>query len=59
MEHVYTVLNRRGEVSDGWKATDPDLPPDAVGVRALLEEQGVRFNDEGRADQDQRWTTEA
>lgn len=56
--HVYRVLNRRGEVSEGWKATDPDLPADPGGVRALLEHEGVRFNEDGRADQDQRWTVE-
>ncbi|MGD0454950.1 MAG: hypothetical protein ABSB69_15260 [Solirubrobacteraceae bacterium] len=56
--HVYRVLNRRGEVSEGWKATDSNLPPDPAGVRALLEREGVHFNDEGRADQNQRWTPE-
>jgi alkylated DNA nucleotide flippase Atl1 len=56
--NVYRVLNRRGEVSDGWKASSPELPPDPAGVRVLLEQEGVRFGDDGRADQEQRWTVE-
>jgi alkylated DNA nucleotide flippase Atl1 len=55
--NVYRVLNRRGEVSEGWKGTDP-LPHNAEGVRALLTREGVSFGDDGRADQDQRWTVE-
>ncbi len=56
--NVYRVLNRRGEVSGGWKASNPNLPPDAAGVRALLVREGVRFTEDGRADQEQRWTAE-
>lgn len=55
---VYRVLNKRGEVSEGYKATDPELPPDAAGVRARLEQEGVRFSEDGRADEEQRWTVE-
>jgi hypothetical protein len=54
--HVYRVLNRRGEVSEGYSASDPKLPPDPASVRVRLEEEGVRFNDGGRADAGQRWT---
>lgn len=54
--NVYRVLNAIGEVSAGWKAVGPGLPPDPEGVRALLAEEGVLFDAEGRADQSQRWT---
>lgn len=55
--HVYRVLNAWGQVSEGWKAASPGLPPTQEGVKALLEQEGVRFDEDGRADQDQRWTT--
>jgi alkylated DNA nucleotide flippase Atl1 len=56
--NVYRVLNRRGEVSDGYKASDPKLPPDPAGVRVRLEGEGVSFSQDGRADQEQRWSIE-
>lgn len=56
--YVYRVLNAIGEVSNGWKAAGPHLPPDPAGVRTLLEEEGVVFDEEGRADQAQRWRVE-
>jgi alkylated DNA nucleotide flippase Atl1 len=56
--NVYRVLNRRGEVSAGYKASDPQLPPDAAGVRERLKREGVRFSEDGCADQEQRWSVE-
>ena len=56
--HVYRVLNAWGEVSEGWRAVSPGLPPDPDGVRELLGREGVRFDAQGRADQAQRWTVE-
>lgn len=56
--HVYRVLNAWGEVSAGWKGVSPDLPPDAEAVRALLQREGVGFDEAGRANQEQRWTAE-
>ena len=53
--NVYRVLNSWGEVSDGWKAVDPTLPPDPEGVRELLRGEGVQFDENGRADKGQRW----
>jgi alkylated DNA nucleotide flippase Atl1 len=55
---VYRILNRRGEVSEGWKTNNSDLPRDPAGVRMLLADEGVCFTEDGRADQEQRWTVE-
>ena len=55
---VYRALNRKGEVSQGFKSVNPALPPDPVGVRVLLEREGVHFDGDGRADPGQRWTVE-
>lgn len=54
---VYRVLNRHGEVSPGWRATEPALPPTPEAVQAKLAGEAVAFEN-GRAGQDQRWTTE-
>jgi len=54
---VYRILNRRGEVSDGWRTVNPELPPTQEAVRQRLKAEGVRFRDQ-RADQEQRWTVE-
>ena len=51
---VWRVLNARGEVNPGWRPAGPGLPKDAGEVRALLEEEGVRFAGD-RADPRQRW----
>lgn len=56
--NVYRVLTRRGEVSEGWRTSNPELPSDAASVRALLGREGVRFSEDGRAEQEQRWTVE-
>jgi hypothetical protein len=56
--NVYRVLNAVGEVSEGWKAVRPDLPADPAGVHELLESEGVHFDENGRADQTQRWTVD-
>jgi alkylated DNA nucleotide flippase Atl1 len=56
--NVYRVLNALGEVSPGWKAVTPDLPPDPEGVRAKLQGEGLGFDAEGRADKSQRFTFE-
>jgi len=53
--NVYRILNSAGEVSEGWKAVQADLPPDPEGVRALLQSEGVLFDESGRADKEQRW----
>jgi alkylated DNA nucleotide flippase Atl1 len=54
---VYRVLTRHGEVSPGWRATEPMLPPTPEAVQAKLAEEGVIFEND-RASQDQRWTPE-
>jgi alkylated DNA nucleotide flippase Atl1 len=55
---VYRVLNRHGEVSAGWRASDPSLPPTPADVQAKLANEGVEFDANNRASQDQRWTTD-
>lgn len=55
---VYRVLNRHGEVSPGWKAAEPTLPPTPDAVRQKLVGEGVDFDANGRASQDQRFTTD-
>jgi alkylated DNA nucleotide flippase Atl1 len=57
--HIYRVLNRDGEVSEGWKAAAPGLPPTGQHVRDKLTSEGVEIDPRsGRADQTQRWTPE-
>lgn len=53
---VYRVLNIRGEVVGGWKAESPTLPTTPEAVRQRLIEEGVTFDANGRALQEQRWT---
>jgi alkylated DNA nucleotide flippase Atl1 len=56
---LYRVLNRHGEVSDGWKPVTPALPPTPQDVRDKLASEGVTMDPAtGRADQGQRWTPE-
>lgn len=55
---VYRVLNRLGEVSAGWRAADPSLPPTPQTVQERLAGEGVAFDANNRASQDQRWTTD-
>lgn len=55
---VYRVLNRHGEVSPGWKAIDAALPPTPEAVREKLAGEGVQFDTQDRASQDQRFTTD-
>ncbi len=56
--NIYRVLNAIGEVSPGWKAVSPDLPPDPAGVRDLLRSEGVEFDGNDRAAPHQRWTVQ-
>jgi alkylated DNA nucleotide flippase Atl1 len=57
--HIYRVLNRDGEVNEGWKAVAPGLPPTGQHVRDKLTSEGVEIDPRsGRADQTQRWTPE-
>ncbi len=55
---VYRVLNRHGEVSPGWHATESWLPATPSDVQAKLAAEGVQFDATGRASQDQRFTTD-
>jgi len=57
LPNVYRVLNRNGQVSDGWNTTTPGLPSTPGAVRERLEAEGVRF-DGDRAREDQRFTAE-
>ena len=55
--NVYRVLNRFGEVSDGWKAASPALPSTPEAVRQRLMDEGVAFEGQ-RAAADHRWTSD-
>lgn len=55
---VYRVLNRHGEVSAGSKTAEPSLPPAPEQVQAKLTNEGVSFDGNDRASQDQRWTVD-
>jgi alkylated DNA nucleotide flippase Atl1 len=55
---VYRVLTIKGEVSEGWKASDPALPQTREEVQQKLAHEGVLFDAEGRASKDQRWRLE-
>ena len=48
---AYRVLTNRGEISVGFRWTDP---ADTRDVRTVLEEEGLRFDAQDAADQDQR-----
>lgn len=52
---VWRVLDRRGEVSDGWSPKVPHLPQNPEGVRELLRAEGIRFHADA-ADPSQRWS---
>jgi len=54
--HVWRVLDRDGEVSGGWVPANTTLPATREAVRQRLQEEGVRLDSRGRADQSQRWT---
>jgi alkylated DNA nucleotide flippase Atl1 len=56
---VYRVLNRNGEVSPGWRASEPSLPATPAEVQTKLAGEGVQFDaSSNRASQDQRWAPE-
>lgn len=59
VDGVFRVLNRKGKVSSRWQAKRGDLPPDAAAVRARLEEEGLTFDVQGRADPARRWSPAA
>jgi alkylated DNA nucleotide flippase Atl1 len=54
---VYRVLNKPGDVNEGWSTTDPALPSTVEEVEAKLVAEGVRF-DAGKASAELRWTVE-
>jgi alkylated DNA nucleotide flippase Atl1 len=53
--NVWRVLNRHGEVSSHWKGVNPGIPATAAEVIERLREEGVEFDENGRADPAQRW----
>lgn len=57
LPNVYRVLNRNGQVSDGWNTTTPGLPSSPSDVRDRLVEEGVEFTAD-RASEAQRFTAE-
>jgi len=55
---AYRVMTRHGEVSTGWKATTPGLPATPADVKTKLSDEGIAFDANHRASQNQRWTPE-
>jgi alkylated DNA nucleotide flippase Atl1 len=54
---LYRVIRADGRVSPAYVSVDwPGLPDGPAGVEEKLRSEGVRFDDRGRADQNQRWT---
>lgn len=58
LPHVWRVLTRRGEVSEGWAPDSSQLPSSPEAVRELLMEEGVRFDAHLRAAKYQLWKAE-
>jgi alkylated DNA nucleotide flippase Atl1 len=58
LPHVHRVLTIDGLVPEGFRPAGPGIPRDAHGVRALLEQEGVRCDGEGRALASQRFRAE-
>jgi len=56
--NVWRVLNRRGEVSEGWAPKDPRLPSDPEAVRGRLIAEGVHFDAHSRAAKHLVWRAE-
>jgi len=59
VDGVFRVLNRKGKVSTRWTAKHSDLPEDAAAVRARLEDEGLTFDAQGRANPTRRWSPPA
>jgi alkylated DNA nucleotide flippase Atl1 len=53
IENAQRVLRSTGRISPGWKAEDGAGPESA---RALLEQEGLSFDESGAADPDKRWS---
>jgi alkylated DNA nucleotide flippase Atl1 len=54
---LYRVIRADGRVSPRYISVEwPGLPDDPAGVEEKLRNEGVRFDNRGRADQNQRWT---
>lgn len=53
MNNAHRVLRATGQVSPGWESSQGDGPDRA---RAMLEAEGVTFDDAGVADVGRRWT---
>lgn len=59
VDGVFRVLNRKGKVSARWQAKNADLPQDPAAVRVRLEQEGLAFDAQGRADPARRWSPPA
>ena len=57
--NVWRVLNRHGEVSSHWIGTEPGVPPTAAEVVVRLRQEGVEFDENGRAEPAQRWSADS
>jgi alkylated DNA nucleotide flippase Atl1 len=59
VDGVFRVLNRKGKVSARWQPKNDELPQDPAAVRARLEDEGLTFDAQGRADPARRWSPPA
>lgn len=58
ISHPWRVLRSDGFIADGYYATAPDRPADAVTAREMLISEGIRLDSAGRASQHDRFAAD-
>jgi alkylated DNA nucleotide flippase Atl1 len=56
---VHRMIRADGFVAEGFRAAAPGVPPDAPAARQLLQQEGVSFDERGRASQGQRVSSDS